>query len=93
MGCIMQAKLIVGLIIAILVIIFTIQNQVSLDINFFFWTFNLPLSITIFFSLLLGVLITFCIGLGGRLKLNRELKAKSDKISELKHRVETGHME
>ena len=86
----MQAKLIIGLIIAILVIIFTIQNQASVEVKLFFWSPGpLQVSITVFFSILLGAVVTFLIGLRTRLRLKSELNTKSERIANLEHRIKT----
>ncbi|MDP8247655.1 MAG: LapA family protein [Candidatus Tritonobacter lacicola] len=87
----MQAKLIAGLIVIILVIIFTIWNQAPVEVSFVFWSIGpWSVSIVVFFSILIGAVVTFCIGLQARLTLNRELKAKSERIAELEHRIKAG---
>jgi len=90
----MQAKLIIGLVVAILVIVFTIQNQSPVDVDLFFWRFEqVPMSIVIFSALLLGALSVFLIGLRFKLRLNRLLKSKDERIAKLEHHIKAGNKE
>ena len=90
----MQAKLIIGLIIAILVIVFTIQNQAPVTVSLFFWNIqDVPMSIAIFSALLLGALAAFLIGLRMKIRLNRELNAKNERIAKLEHHIRAANTE
>jgi lipopolysaccharide assembly protein A len=54
----MSALLIIGLILAILVVIFTLQNTVEITINLFFWEIqNAPLALVILCCIVLGYFI------------------------------------
>ena len=51
----------IGLIIVILVALFSVQNATPVAISFFFWRFDASLAIIIFLSALAGALITVII--------------------------------
>jgi lipopolysaccharide assembly protein A len=54
----MSALLIFGLILAILVVIFTLQNSVEITINIFFWEIqNAPLALVILCCIALGYFV------------------------------------
>ncbi|MCA1760324.1 MAG: LapA family protein [Bacteroidales bacterium] len=54
----MSVLLIIGLILAILVVIFTLQNTVEITINLFFWEIqNAPLALVILCCIVLGYFI------------------------------------
>jgi uncharacterized integral membrane protein len=54
----MSALLIFGLILAILVVIFTLQNTVEISINLFFWEVqNAPLALVILCCIALGYFV------------------------------------
>ena len=54
----MSALLIFGLILAILVVIFTLQNTLEITINLFFWEIqNAPLALVILCCIVLGYFI------------------------------------
>lgn len=54
----MSALLIFGLILAILVVIFTLQNTVEITINLFFWEVqNAPLALVILCCIALGYFV------------------------------------
>ena len=54
----MSALLILGLILAILVVIFTLQNSVEINISLFFWEIqNAPLALVILCCIALGYFV------------------------------------
>jgi len=53
----MNAKLIICLILAGLVVIFIIQNVTVIDIRFLFWTLSMSRALLMFFVLAIGVVI------------------------------------
>lgn len=71
----MNLKLILGLILTTLVIIFIIQNVTVVEIKFFFWAFALSRALLIFLVLLAGFVLGWLTQ--GHLKRKRE---KSDII-------------
>ena len=53
----MNAKLIICLILAGLVVIFIIQNVTVIDIRFLFWTLSMSRALLMFFILAIGMII------------------------------------
>ncbi|MFO7656455.1 MAG: LapA family protein [Bacteroidales bacterium] len=53
----MRAKLIIGLILMLLIVIFTLQNSVSVPIKFFVWKYEMPVALIIVISLAVGVIL------------------------------------
>jgi uncharacterized integral membrane protein len=92
----MQVKLIIGLILALLVAIFALQNAQAVDINFLVFTIEqAPVAGVIIGMLAVGVLLGFIIsapsswGKGRRIKeLDKELKHKDDALQHLTKQLE-----
>lgn len=83
----MSWKVILFLLLAVLLVIFTVQNQISIDIKFFNWELiDVPVAYVLLFGLLFGFLLALMMQLPRIIKLKRELKKvvqeleKSDKI-------------
>ena len=53
----MQRALIAFMILAVLTVVFSIQNSVDVQIKFLFWESNLPLALIIVISLALGTIL------------------------------------
>ena len=52
-----QTKLIIGIVLLLLLVIFTVQNVSVVTINFFFWQFTISRALMIFFVLAIGIVI------------------------------------
>ncbi|MDR1319976.1 MAG: LapA family protein [Gracilibacteraceae bacterium] len=53
--------LILAIIIALAVVIFTVQNAATVSVSFILWTADTPLAVVIFCSVLAGALLMFCL--------------------------------
>ncbi|RJQ81280.1 MAG: LapA family protein [Desulfobacteraceae bacterium] len=53
----MNAKLIIGLILAFMVILFTIQNVTVMELRFLFWTLSMSRSLFMFLILSVGIIL------------------------------------
>ncbi|MDR1605210.1 MAG: LapA family protein [Gracilibacteraceae bacterium] len=53
--------LILAIVIAIIVVIFTVQNAATVSISFIFWHTEMPLAVVIFCAVLAGALLMFCL--------------------------------
>jgi uncharacterized integral membrane protein len=53
----MNAKLVISLILAGLVVLFIIQNVTVVDIRFLFWTLSMSRALLMFFILAIGIVI------------------------------------
>jgi len=71
----MSWKVIVFLVLSVLLVIFTVQNQISIDIKFFHWEIiEVPVVYVLLFGLIFGFLLASMMQLPRIIKLKRELK-------------------
>ena len=77
-----QWRLVVGIILILVIVIFAILNIEVVPINFGFTQLNSPLIIIIFISLLLGSLLTLLSATGSAAKQKKELKQLKKQLSE-----------
>jgi lipopolysaccharide assembly protein A len=80
----MNAKFIAAIAIAVLIIIFALQNTVSVDLQFFAWDFSGSLSLFLLLSIIFGVAIgsLFTISLRKVHKKDKHAKGESAPTSE-----------
>jgi len=57
-----HTKLIIGLILLLLLVLFTLQNASVVSINFLFWEFSTSRALMIFFVLATGIIIGLIAG-------------------------------
>ncbi|MBN2611026.1 MAG: LapA family protein [Bacteroidales bacterium] len=53
----MRAKIIFGLILMLFIVVFTLQNSVSVPVKFFAWKHEMPVALIIVISLAIGVIL------------------------------------
>jgi uncharacterized integral membrane protein len=71
----MSGKVVVFFILSVLLIIFTIQNQLLINIRFLRWELNdVPLVLVLIAGLIFGFLLALIMQLPKIMKLKRELK-------------------
>ncbi|WP_125703253.1 LapA family protein [Lacticaseibacillus daqingensis] len=70
-----QQRLIVGLVLALIVIIFALLNGQPVAVNFFGAAFQWPLIVVIVVCLLLGALVTLLVSTASLAKTHKQLKA------------------
>jgi putative membrane protein len=94
----MQIFLILALIIAVIAVIFALQNSATVAITFLFWQFHGSLALLLIISLAVGALITFLALLPGILrgrwsmrKLHKQLAELESDLSEHKQRLEVAN--
>ncbi|GAB2512827.1 hypothetical protein CATRI_08100 [Corynebacterium atrinae] len=71
------AALIIGALLLILLLVFILQNQQSIELNLFAWSFSFPAGIGYLFSAITGALIMALVGGVRMLELRRQLKKRS----------------
>ena len=80
----MGRRMIIWLLLAIIVVIFALQNVQNITLKFFFWELiEVPLPIVILLSLLLGVIAMALISWPKTYRLNRTIKKLNKRIEEL----------
>lgn len=69
---------IVGVVVAIVLLVFILRNQDSQEIDLVFWTVNLPVGVSLLIAALLGAILTLAVSAARIMELRRALK-KVDK--------------
>lgn len=64
----MQFVMIFSLILAVLAVVFALQNTAMVTLSFFIWTFESPLALLLLIALTIGAIITTIVSLPGWLK-------------------------
>lgn len=79
----MSWKVILFLILTVLVVIFTVQNQILLNIQFLQWELkDVPVVYVLLFGLVFGFLLSMIIQLPTIMRLRRELKKVVHELEE-----------
>jgi len=68
----MRFSLILSLIIAVLAVIFALQNATPVTVHLGPWTFNGSLALVLMITLAIGVLIGFLASITGRIKTRKK---------------------
>ncbi len=90
----MQAIIIILLIVAVLLVIFTLQNSVEITIQLFFWELpNAPLVLVLITCIALGYLIALLYFYPKHWKLKREYNQMIKFNEELKELHKLNHLE
>lgn len=80
----MSVGIIFLLILALLLVIFTLQNTVLISLNVFFWKVaDVPLVLALIICLILGAILAFSLTYPRIWKLKNQVKEKQKKINEL----------
>src|SRR5699024_8545348 len=69
-----HSYIVLTILFAILIAIFSVLNISPVEVHYFFWTFETPLIFVILFSVFMGVMITTTVGLIKMYKMQRQLK-------------------
>ncbi|UWG95634.1 lipopolysaccharide assembly protein LapA domain-containing protein [Dehalobacter sp. DCM] len=78
-----MVALLIAIVVALIIVIFAIQNAAVVTIHFLFWVTDLPLALIIFCSVLGGALVMFFLALRRQMLQKKAIKAK-DKKAEVK---------
>lgn len=79
----MPFTLIAALIIAFLIIAFSLQNNTSIAIQFFRWNFEGSLGLILLTTLFLGILIHLLVSTPASIRKSRQLAQLKKRISDL----------
>lgn len=79
----MQILLIFSLIIAVIAVLFAVQNAASVPVQFLMWKYQAPLALTMLLSVLLGVLISLLFSLPSMTRSKLTIRNQRKKIGEL----------
>ncbi len=79
----MQIFLVLALIIALIAVVFTIQNTALVTVTFLVWDLNHSLAFVVLLAILAGVLISQFVAMPGRFKRKLEITNQTKKIKEM----------
>jgi uncharacterized integral membrane protein len=79
----MQIFLVLALIIALIAVVFTIQNTALVTVTFLFWDLNQSLAFVVLLAILAGVLISLFVSLPGKVKRTMENTNHKKKIKDM----------
>ena len=79
----MQIFLVLALIIALIAVVFTIQNTALVTVTFLVWDLNHSLAFVVLLAILAGVLISQFVGMPGKVKRTVENTNQHKKIKDL----------
>jgi uncharacterized integral membrane protein len=84
--------LIIIIVIALLEVVFVIQNAATVSVSFLFWTAELPLAAVIVISVLAGALLMFCLTLYRNLRgyLQKRAVEKGEPVPKVKKAKKKG---
>jgi lipopolysaccharide assembly protein A len=82
----MHLFLIVALGLAILTVIFALQNPIPVGVTFFIWKFEGSLALVLILTFALGVLVTLLISIPAIVRRRSSTSRQTKKIEELENR-------
>ncbi len=80
--------LILALIIAVIAVIFALQNTAAVSVSFFVWQFNQSLALVLLLAAFVGVIIGLLTILPGSIRARWQLAARNKKIASLEKEIE-----
>jgi uncharacterized integral membrane protein len=83
----MQSFLIVALGLAILTVVFALQNTVPVVVTFFIWKFEGSLAMVLMLTFALGVLVSALVSIPAIVKRRSATSNQNKKIAELENRL------
>jgi uncharacterized integral membrane protein len=86
-GLSMQSFLIAALAIAILIVIFALQNTIPVLVTFMFWQFEGSLALVLVLTFALGVLVSLMVSFPVIVRRRSAISTQKKKIEELENRL------
>jgi uncharacterized integral membrane protein len=83
----MQSFLIAALALAILTVIFALQNPIPVGVTFLLWKFEGSLALVLMLTFTLGVLVSVLVSIPTILKRRSAISNQQKKIGELENRL------
>lgn len=83
----MQSFLIAALALAILTVIFALQNPIPVGVTFLLWKFEGSLALVLMLTFTLGVLVSLLVSIPTILKRRTAISNQQKKIGELENRL------
>src|ERR1700730_19032297 len=83
--------IVIGLVALVVILVFILQNQQSVEVTFLFFKGSLPLAVALLFALILGAVIVFAFGAARILQLRMVAGRARRKGPALYHRPTDRH--
>ena len=81
----MQLWLIMAIVIAMLVVIFALQNAIPITVSFLTWKFESSLALILLITIALGVLMSLLVSVPSKIKKIKIILNQKKKIQELEN--------
>jgi putative membrane protein len=78
----MQRSLIIIIIITLLVVVFALQNSITINLKIWFWTVDIPAGLALIVTFAVGILLGIISSLPRLMKRNREIRDLKEKIAQ-----------
>jgi len=79
----MQLQLIAAIIVAILAVVFALQNAVPITVSFLTWRFESSLALVLLITLALGILMSLLVSVPSMIKRRKKISNQKKKIQKL----------
>ena len=79
----MQVQLIAAIIVAILAVVFALQNAVPIAVSFLTWKFESSLALVLLITFALGILMSLLVSVPSMIKRKRMISNQKKEIQEL----------
>ena len=79
----MQIQLIVAIIVAILAVVFALQNAVPIVVSFLAWRFESSLALVLLITLALGIIMSLLVSVPPTIKKMKLISSQKKRIQEL----------
>jgi len=79
----MQLQLIVAIVVAILAVVFALQNAVPITVSFLTWRFESSLALVLLITVALGVIMSLLVSVPSKIKRMKLISSQKKKIQEL----------
>lgn len=79
----MQLQLIVAIIIAIVAVVFALQNAVPIAVGFLVWRFQSSLALVLLVTLALGILMSLLVSMPSMIRTRKVISNQKKKIQKL----------
>ena len=79
----MQLQLILAIIVAILAVVFALQNAVPITVSFLTWRFESSLALVLLITVALGVIMSLLVSVPSKIKRMKLISSQKKKLQEL----------
>ena len=84
----MQLWLIIAIVVAILAVIFALQNAIPITVSFLTWKFESSLALVLLIAIALGVLMSLMVSVPSKIKNMKLILNQKRKINELEQNLQ-----